>query len=126
MVRSQFHSAFFVFLHRKSIKKLLLKNLNSSQYSSSSSLNKESDDLASPSDYPQNGTRYRSKRCGPGPVTRAEPDTGPERLHCSFREELLLLSARRIQRIGGFVGVAKCSDQELKKTDSVLFFLFII
>lgn len=43
------------FLHRKSIKKLVLKNLNNSQYSSP--LNKESDDLASPSEYPQNGHR---------------------------------------------------------------------
>ncbi|XP_038137487.1 nuclear pore complex protein Nup98-Nup96 [Cyprinodon tularosa] len=42
------------FVPRKSIKKLVLKNLNSSQYSNSS-LNKENDDLASPSDYPQNG-----------------------------------------------------------------------
>lgn len=45
------------FLHRKSIKKLVLKNLNNSQYSSP--LNKESDDLASPSEYPQNGHRSR-------------------------------------------------------------------
>uniref|UniRef100_A0A3Q2E9I9 Nuclear pore complex protein Nup98-Nup96 n=1 Tax=Cyprinodon variegatus TaxID=28743 RepID=A0A3Q2E9I9_CYPVA len=45
------------FVPRKSIKKLVLKNLNSSQYSNSS-LNKENDDLASPSDYPQNGHRY--------------------------------------------------------------------
>lgn len=43
------------FVHRKSIKKLVLKNLNSSQYSSP--LNKETDDLASPSEYPQNGHR---------------------------------------------------------------------
>lgn len=44
-----------VSVHRKSIKKLVLKNLNSSQYSSPA--NKESDDLASPSEYPQNGHR---------------------------------------------------------------------
>lgn len=43
------------FVHRKSIKKLVLKNLNSSQYSSP--INKETDDLASPSEYPQNGHR---------------------------------------------------------------------
>ncbi|XP_072230778.1 nuclear pore complex protein Nup98-Nup96 isoform X2 [Leuresthes tenuis] len=41
------------FVPRKSIKKLVLKNLNSSQYSSP--LSKEGDDLASPSEYPQNG-----------------------------------------------------------------------
>ncbi|XP_026183764.1 nuclear pore complex protein Nup98-Nup96 isoform X2 [Mastacembelus armatus] len=41
------------FVPRKSIKKLVLKNLNNSQYSSP--LNKETDDLASPSEYPQNG-----------------------------------------------------------------------
>ncbi|KAM4544989.1 nuclear pore complex protein Nup98-Nup96 isoform 2-T3 [Odontesthes bonariensis] len=41
------------FVPRKSIKKLVLKNLNSSQYSSPQS--KEGDDLASPSEYPQNG-----------------------------------------------------------------------
>uniref|UniRef100_A0A3P8REV4 Nuclear pore complex protein Nup98-Nup96 n=1 Tax=Astatotilapia calliptera TaxID=8154 RepID=A0A3P8REV4_ASTCA len=45
------------FVPRKSIKKLVLKNLNNSQYSSP--LNKESDDLASPSEYPQNGHRSR-------------------------------------------------------------------
>ncbi|XP_054610233.1 nuclear pore complex protein Nup98-Nup96 isoform X3 [Dunckerocampus dactyliophorus] len=41
------------FIPRKSIKKLVLKNLNSSQYSSPT--NKDADDLASPSEYPQNG-----------------------------------------------------------------------
>ncbi|XP_033833851.1 nuclear pore complex protein Nup98-Nup96 isoform X2 [Periophthalmus magnuspinnatus] len=41
------------FVPRKSIKKLVLKNLNSSQYSSP--LSKETDDLASPPEYPQNG-----------------------------------------------------------------------
>uniref|UniRef100_A0A8C9Y7D9 Nuclear pore complex protein Nup98-Nup96 n=1 Tax=Sander lucioperca TaxID=283035 RepID=A0A8C9Y7D9_SANLU len=43
------------FIPRKSIKKLVLKNLNSSQYSSP--INKETDDLASPPEYPQNGHR---------------------------------------------------------------------
>lgn len=42
-------------VHRKSIKKLVLKNLNSSQYNSP--INKETDDLASPAEYPQNGHR---------------------------------------------------------------------
>ncbi|XP_010772361.1 nuclear pore complex protein Nup98-Nup96-like, partial [Notothenia coriiceps] len=41
------------FVPRKSIKKLVLKNLNSSQYSSP--LSKEIDDLASPPEYPHNG-----------------------------------------------------------------------
>ncbi|XP_067347794.1 nuclear pore complex protein Nup98-Nup96 isoform X3 [Channa argus] len=41
------------FIPRKSIKKLVLKNLNSSQYNSP--INKETDDLASPSEYPPNG-----------------------------------------------------------------------
>ncbi|XP_061558364.1 nuclear pore complex protein Nup98-Nup96 isoform X1 [Phycodurus eques] len=41
------------FVPRKSIKKLVLKNLNSSQYSSPA--NKDADDLASPLAYPQNG-----------------------------------------------------------------------
>lgn len=48
-------------VHRKSIKKLVLKNLNSSQYNSpqnSSPPSKETDDLASPPEYPQNGHRY--------------------------------------------------------------------
>lgn len=45
-------------VHRKSIKKLVLKNLNSSQYSSP--INKETDDLASPAEYPQNGHRSHS------------------------------------------------------------------
>ncbi|XP_058483731.1 nuclear pore complex protein Nup98-Nup96 isoform X1 [Solea solea] len=41
------------FIPRKSIKKLVLKNLNSSQYNSQTET--ETDDLASPSEYPQNG-----------------------------------------------------------------------
>ncbi|XP_026213260.1 nuclear pore complex protein Nup98-Nup96 isoform X2 [Anabas testudineus] len=41
------------FIPRKSIKKLVLKNLNSSQYNSP--INKETDDLASPLEYPPNG-----------------------------------------------------------------------
>ncbi|XP_062261704.1 nuclear pore complex protein Nup98-Nup96 isoform X7 [Platichthys flesus] len=41
------------FVPRKSIKKLVLKNLNSSQYSSQPET--ETDDLASPPEYPQNG-----------------------------------------------------------------------
>uniref|UniRef100_A0A8C6U9S7 Nuclear pore complex protein Nup98-Nup96 n=1 Tax=Neogobius melanostomus TaxID=47308 RepID=A0A8C6U9S7_9GOBI len=45
------------FVPRKSIKKLMLKNLNSSQYSSP--LSKETDDLASPPEYPQNGHSAR-------------------------------------------------------------------
>ncbi|XP_077448682.1 nuclear pore complex protein Nup98-Nup96 isoform X1 [Stigmatopora argus] len=43
------------FIPRKSIKKLVLKNLNSSQYNSP--INKDSDDLALPSAYLQNGHR---------------------------------------------------------------------
>lgn len=43
-------------IHRKSIKKLDLKNLKSNQYSSPA--NKDRDDLASPAAYPQNGHRY--------------------------------------------------------------------
>uniref|UniRef100_A0A671UZF8 Nuclear pore complex protein Nup98-Nup96 n=1 Tax=Sparus aurata TaxID=8175 RepID=A0A671UZF8_SPAAU len=54
------------FVPRKSIKKLVLKNLNSSQYNSP--INKETDDLASPSEYPQNGHREEP---GPG---RADDD----------------------------------------------------
>lgn len=45
--------------HRKSIKKLVLKNLNSSQYNSP--INKETDDLASPAEYPQNGHRFDAR-----------------------------------------------------------------
>ncbi|KAM9331933.1 nuclear pore complex protein Nup98-Nup96 isoform 2-T2 [Pholidichthys leucotaenia] len=41
------------FVPRKSIKKLVLKNLNNSQYGSP--ISKELDDLASPSEFPQNG-----------------------------------------------------------------------
>ncbi|TRY98366.1 hypothetical protein DNTS_021791 [Danionella cerebrum] len=42
------------FMPRKSIKKLVLKNLNNSSLYNNS-LNRESEDLASPSEYPQNG-----------------------------------------------------------------------
>uniref|UniRef100_A0A671S4V3 Nuclear pore complex protein Nup98-Nup96 n=1 Tax=Sinocyclocheilus anshuiensis TaxID=1608454 RepID=A0A671S4V3_9TELE len=44
------------FMPRKSIKKLVLKNLNNSSLYNSS-VNREADDLASPSEYPQNGLR---------------------------------------------------------------------
>ncbi|XP_036443331.1 nuclear pore complex protein Nup98-Nup96 [Colossoma macropomum] len=47
------------FMPRKSIKKLVLKNLNGSSLYSSP-LNRETDDLASPSEYPQNGLSLRS------------------------------------------------------------------
>lgn len=50
------------FVPRKSIKKLVLKNLNSSQYSSP--LSKEIDDLASPPEYPHNGHRYTHNPSG--------------------------------------------------------------
>uniref|UniRef100_A0A3B4TS50 Nuclear pore complex protein Nup98-Nup96 n=1 Tax=Seriola dumerili TaxID=41447 RepID=A0A3B4TS50_SERDU len=56
------------FIPRKSIKKLVLKNLNSSQYSSQTEA--EPDDLASPSEYPQNG--HRSGLAGPS--SRADED----------------------------------------------------
>ncbi|XP_027129318.1 nuclear pore complex protein Nup98-Nup96 isoform X6 [Larimichthys crocea] len=66
------------FIPRKSIKKLVLKNLNSSQYSSP--INKETDDLASPSEYPQNGHSHMEDedelRDMPGPSSR--PDDDPE------------------------------------------------
>ncbi|XP_008948136.1 PREDICTED: nuclear pore complex protein Nup98-Nup96, partial [Merops nubicus] len=44
------------FMPKKSIKKLVLKNLNSSNLFSP--VNRESEDLASPSEYPQNGDRF--------------------------------------------------------------------
>ncbi|XP_061752896.1 nuclear pore complex protein Nup98-Nup96 isoform X3 [Nerophis ophidion] len=64
------------FIPRKSIKKLVLKNLNSSQYSSPA--NKDADDLASPSEYPQNGHSNMGDeselRDGPGHNSRGEDD----------------------------------------------------
>ncbi|XP_030009728.1 nuclear pore complex protein Nup98-Nup96 isoform X3 [Sphaeramia orbicularis] len=64
------------FIPRKSIKKLVLKNLNSSQYSSP--LNKETDDLASPSEYPQNGHNHMDEeeelREAPGPSNQTDDD----------------------------------------------------
>uniref|UniRef100_UPI0037E718FF nuclear pore complex protein Nup98-Nup96 isoform X2 n=1 Tax=Semicossyphus pulcher TaxID=241346 RepID=UPI0037E718FF len=64
------------FIPRKSIKKLVLKNLNSSQYNSP--INKETDDLASPSEYPQNGHSHMEEeeelREVPGPSTQADDD----------------------------------------------------
>ncbi|XP_042286572.1 nuclear pore complex protein Nup98-Nup96 isoform X4 [Thunnus maccoyii] len=64
------------FIPRKSIKKLVLKNLNSSQYSSP--INKETDDLASPSEYPQNGHSHMEDedelRELPGPSSQADDD----------------------------------------------------
>ncbi|NXX97999.1 NUP98 protein, partial [Centropus bengalensis] len=44
------------FMPKKSIKKLVLKNLNSSNLFSP--VNRENDDLASPSEYPENGDRF--------------------------------------------------------------------
>lgn len=64
------------FIPRKSIKKLVLKNLNSSQYSSP--VNKETDDLASPSEYPQNGHSHVEEeeelRELAGPSSRTDDD----------------------------------------------------
>ncbi|KAM7373876.1 hypothetical protein PAMP_006566 [Pampus punctatissimus] len=64
------------FIPRKSIKKLVLKNLNSSQYSSP--INKDTDDLTSPSEYPQNGHSHVEDedelRELPGPSSRADDD----------------------------------------------------
>uniref|UniRef100_A0A3B4TSW5 Nucleoporin 98 and 96 precursor n=1 Tax=Seriola dumerili TaxID=41447 RepID=A0A3B4TSW5_SERDU len=60
----------------KSIKKLVLKNLNSSQYSSQTEA--EPDDLASPSEYPQNGHSLMEEeeelRELAGPSSRADED----------------------------------------------------
>lgn len=47
-------TAYTLFVFRRSIKKLVLKNLNGSSLYSSP-LNREADDLNSPSEYPQNG-----------------------------------------------------------------------
>lgn len=65
------------FVPRKSIKKLVLKNLNSSQYNSP--LSKDSDDLASPPEYPQNGHSPTEQveeevREEPGPCSRLDED----------------------------------------------------
>ncbi|KAM3600735.1 uncharacterized protein V6R79_001514 [Siganus canaliculatus] len=69
------------FVPRKSIKKLVLKNLNSSQYSSPA--NKEADDLASPSEYPQNGHSHLEEeellREAAGPSSQTDDD--PEVTH---------------------------------------------
>ncbi|XP_077402724.1 nuclear pore complex protein Nup98-Nup96 isoform X2 [Vanacampus margaritifer] len=63
------------FVPRKSIKKLVLKNLNSSQYSSPA--NKDSDDLASLSEYPQNGHSHM----GDDEPRAAPADDDPEVTH---------------------------------------------
>uniref|UniRef100_A0A8C0K412 Nuclear pore complex protein Nup98-Nup96 n=1 Tax=Canis lupus dingo TaxID=286419 RepID=A0A8C0K412_CANLU len=47
------------FMPKKSIKKLVLKNLNNSNLFSP--VNRDSEDLASPSDYPENGESFLSK-----------------------------------------------------------------
>ncbi|XP_029303435.1 nuclear pore complex protein Nup98-Nup96 isoform X3 [Cottoperca gobio] len=60
------------FVPRKSIKKLVLKNLNSSQYSSP--VSKESDDLASPPEYPQNGHSHVEEEEMAGLSSRADDD----------------------------------------------------
>ncbi|XP_074466676.1 nuclear pore complex protein Nup98-Nup96 isoform X2 [Sebastes fasciatus] len=61
------------FIPRKSIKKLVLKNLNSSQYSSP--VSKETDDLASPPEYPQNGHSHMEEdEEVPGPSSRPDDD----------------------------------------------------
>ncbi|XP_034406784.1 nuclear pore complex protein Nup98-Nup96 isoform X7 [Cyclopterus lumpus] len=61
------------FVPRKSIKKLVLKNLNSSQYNSP--INKETDDLASPPEYPQNGhSHMEEEERLPGPSGRVDDD----------------------------------------------------
>ncbi|KAM6907662.1 nuclear pore complex protein Nup98-Nup96 [Xenentodon cancila] len=63
------------FVPRKSIKKLVLKNVNSSQYSSP--LTKESNELDSPAEFPQNGHSHTEEEelCEvPGPSNRIDDD----------------------------------------------------
>ncbi|XP_060942469.1 nuclear pore complex protein Nup98-Nup96 isoform X3 [Limanda limanda] len=63
------------FVPRKSIKKLVLKNLNSSQYSSQPET--EPDDLASPPEYPQNGHSLMEEEeelGGPGSQADDDPE----------------------------------------------------
>ncbi|KAM4620966.1 nuclear pore complex protein Nup98-Nup96 isoform 2-T3 [Polymixia lowei] len=66
------------FVPRKSIKKLVLKNLNNSLYSSP--INRETDDLASPSDYPHNGHSHEEEEeeVREVPVGGERPDDDPE------------------------------------------------
>ncbi|XP_042355035.1 nuclear pore complex protein Nup98-Nup96 [Plectropomus leopardus] len=64
------------FIPRKSIKKLVLKNLNSSQYSSP--VNKDTDDLASPPEYPQNGHSHMEEEEEEAAGPSGRPDDDPE------------------------------------------------
>lgn len=64
------------FVPRKSIKKLVFKNLNSSQYNNS--LNKDGDELSSPAEYPHNGHSHvdddEDQREPPRSGSRADDD----------------------------------------------------
>ncbi|KAF7206744.1 nuclear pore complex protein Nup98-Nup96 isoform X2 [Nothobranchius furzeri] len=65
------------FVPRKSIKKLVLKNLNNSQYSSP--LNRDGEDLASPSLYPHNGLGQTGlEELQEVPVPSSQADDDPE------------------------------------------------
>ncbi|KAG2456798.1 NUP98 protein, partial [Polypterus senegalus] len=59
---------------RKSIKRLVLKNLNRS--SLFSQMNRENDDLASPSEYPENGDRTIEEESGTQEIERDDEDSG--------------------------------------------------
>ncbi|XP_068436301.1 nuclear pore complex protein Nup98-Nup96 isoform X3 [Clinocottus analis] len=102
------------FVPRKNIKKLVLKNLNSSQYNSP--INTETDDLASPPEYPQNGHSHMEdeEEAMPGP---SRPDDDPEvsqfyvnpiakpvplgRLQPSLQDTISDLNMHKLARNGG-------------------------
>uniref|UniRef100_A0A8C2CA82 Nuclear pore complex protein Nup98-Nup96 n=1 Tax=Cyprinus carpio TaxID=7962 RepID=A0A8C2CA82_CYPCA len=69
------------FMPRKSIKKLVLKNLNNSSLYNNS-VNREADDLASPSEYPQNGEEddLEVSKFYTNPITKPIPHAQPSPL----------------------------------------------
>uniref|UniRef100_A0A8D3AM94 Nuclear pore complex protein Nup98-Nup96 n=1 Tax=Scophthalmus maximus TaxID=52904 RepID=A0A8D3AM94_SCOMX len=96
------------FVPRKSIKKLVLKNLNSSQYNSQTEI--ETDDLASPSEYPHNGHRPGSRVDDDPEVTHfyVNPIAKPipqGRVHASLQDTISDLNMHKPARNGLEVSV---------------------
>uniref|UniRef100_A0A8C7JVR7 Nuclear pore complex protein Nup98-Nup96 n=1 Tax=Oncorhynchus kisutch TaxID=8019 RepID=A0A8C7JVR7_ONCKI len=88
------------FMPRKSIKKLVLKNLNGSSLYSSP-INRDTDDLASPPEYPLNGLRSVTRPHTPSVILIcvmfvAEPCLPHPPLQCHLQDTISELNAHRV------------------------------
>ncbi|XP_029457822.1 nuclear pore complex protein Nup98-Nup96 isoform X2 [Rhinatrema bivittatum] len=112
------------FMPKKSIKKLVLKNLNSS--SLYSPVSREADDLGSPSEYPENGERLENHEQDEeeendvvmfytNPIAKPIPHT-PENKHLNVDDTMVTLNMRGALRNGleGSSEDASINDESLQ------------